>query len=476
MPHGLKAEALSFVYPGEPGRPLSGWSCPLTFELAPAECLHIAGPTGCGKSTLARCLTGLIPHLYHGQLSGAVWIGDLRSDQSLLWQLSEIAGLVFQNPAAQMLAPTVEEEIIFGLENLGLDKAEIDRRVNQALERFSLAELRSRAPQTLSGGEQQKLALAAVSARRTPVLVLDEPLSMLDTTAAFDFVQHLADWVAQGGAAAICEHRHEYLQSLPDLRLLTLDGCSEHPPDLPALELDLPAAPASRIVAKGLCVERGGRPVLKDLDLTLEGGQVTAIVGRNGAGKTTLLRALAGLQPYEGKLEAVMDGHIETPALGLVFQNPDLQLFNASVRQEILYRLSAPDLELYRGLIGALDLERYEQTPPLLLSEGEKRRVALATLLMRRPAHGVLLDEPALGQDGAHKSLLMRLLRAVARQGQVVALATHDIELAACADRLILLDRDGIAASGPPDQVLAERSAWHRLGLRLPEWVVPCPG
>jgi energy-coupling factor transporter ATP-binding protein EcfA2 len=474
MSPGLKAEALSFTYPGEPGRPLSGWSGLLTFELAPAECLHIAGPTGCGKSTLARCLTGLIPHLYHGQLSGTVWIGDLRSDQAPLWQLSEIAGLVFQNPAAQVLAPTVEEEIIFGLENLGLDKAEIDRRVAQALERFGLAELHNRAPQTLSGGEQQKLALAAVVARRTPVLVLDEPLSMLDTTAAFDFVQHLADWVAQGGAAAICEHRHEYLQSLPDLRLLTLDGRPELAPDLPALEL--PAAPASRIVAKGLCVERGGRPVLKDLDLTLEGGQITAIVGRNGAGKTTLLRALAGLQPYQGDLVAWADGRSVAPALGLVFQNPDLQLFNATVRQEILYRLPEVDQELYRRLIAALDLERYEQTPPLLLSEGEKRRVALATLLIRRPPHGVLLDEPALGQDVAHKALLMRLLQAVARQGQVVALATHDIELAACADRLILLDRDGIVASGPPDQVLAERSAWHRLGLRLPEWVVPCPG
>jgi energy-coupling factor transporter ATP-binding protein EcfA2 len=229
-------------------------------------------------------------------------------------------------------------------------------------------------------------------------------------------------------------------------------------------------------VAKGLSVERGGRPVLQDLDLTLEGGQVTAIVGRNGAGKTTLLRALAGLQPYQGELAAWVDGRSETPALGLVFQNPDLQLFNATVRQEILYRLPEADLELYQGLIAALDLERYEQTPPLLLSEGEKRRVALATLLVRRPPHGVLLDEPALGQDAAHKVLLMRLLQAVARQGQVVALATHDIELAACADRLILLDRAGFAASGPPQQVLAERSAWDRLGLRVPDWVMPCPG
>jgi len=472
---GLKAEALAFSYPGEADRPLASRFGPLSLRLDPGDCLHIAGPTGCGKSTLARCLTGLIPHLYHGQMSGTVWIGDLCSDQTPLWQLSEIAGLVFQNPASQMLAPTVEEEIIFGLENLGLPKAEIDQRLDLALERFGLGELRGRAPQSLSGGEQQKLALASVAARRPPVLVLDEPLSMLDTTAAFDFVEHLAGWVDQGGAAAICEHRHEYLKGMPDLRLLSLDGSPELAALLPALELDLPEAPASRIIAKGLSVARGGRPVLQDLDLTLEGGQVTAIVGRNGAGKTTLLRALAGLQPYQGELAAWIDGQSETPVLGLVFQNPDLQLFNATVRQEVLYRLPEADLRLYRRMIAALDLERYEETPPLLLSEGEKRRVALATLLVRRPRHGVLLDEPALGQDAAHKALLMRLLQAVARQGQVVALATHDIELAACADRLILLDRDGFVASGPPQQVLADRSAWDRLGLRLPEWVTPCP-
>jgi energy-coupling factor transporter ATP-binding protein EcfA2 len=479
---GLKAEALAFTYPGEADRPLRGRTGPLSLRLDPGECLHIAGPTGCGKSTLARCLTGLIPHLYHGQMSGTVWIGDLRSDQAPLWQLSEIAGLVFQNPASQMLAPTVEEEIIFGLENLGLPKAEIDRRLENALERFGLVELRHRLPQTLSGGEQQKLALASIAARRPPVLVLDEPLSMLDTTAAFDFVAHLAEWVAQGGAAAICEHRREYLQTLPNLRTLILDGSPELATPLPGQELPLAAGRHSRIEAKGLSVSRGGRAVLQGLDLTLEGGQVTAIVGRNGAGKTTLLRALAGLQPYQGELAAWVDGRSETPQLGLVFQNPDLQLFNATVRQEILYRmpqvnqrLPEADLDLYRSLVAALDLERYQETPPLLLSEGEKRRVALATLLVRRPPHGVLLDEPALGQDAAHKALLMRLLHSVARQGQVVAFATHDIELAACADRLLLLDRDGFLADGPPEQVLADHSAWDRLGLRLPDWVLPCP-
>jgi energy-coupling factor transporter ATP-binding protein EcfA2 len=229
-------------------------------------------------------------------------------------------------------------------------------------------------------------------------------------------------------------------------------------------------------------VSRGGRVVLQDLDLNLEVGQVTAIIGRNGAGKTTLLRALAGLQPFEGRLQARVDGWGERPQLGMVFQNPDLQLFNATVRQEILYRmpqvnqrLPGADLDLYANLAAALDLERYQEAPPLLLSEGEKRRVALATLMVRRPRHGVLLDEPALGQDAAHKDLLMRLLRRVAHQGQVVALATHDIELAACADRLLLLDRDGFAAAGPPQHVLADRAAWERLVLRIPDWVVPCP-
>jgi len=198
---------------------------------------------------------------------------------------------------------------------------------------------------------------------------------------------------------------------------------------------------------------------------------VIAIVGRNGAGKTTLLRALAGLQPYQGHIG--LNG--DRPDLGLTFQNADLQLFNASVREEILYRVPDPDMDLYAWLLEALGLARYEGTPPLLLSEGEKKRLALATVLMRRPKHGVLLDEPALGQDSAHKAELIRVARALARAGQLVILTTHDLTLAAQADRLMLLAPGEFVASGPPAEILCDPAPWAKLGLSVPDWAKPCP-
>jgi energy-coupling factor transporter ATP-binding protein EcfA2 len=195
------------------------------------------------------------------------------------------------------------------------------------------------------------------------------------------------------------------------------------------------------------------------------------VVGRNGVGKTTLLRALAGLQKFEGSI--TMGG--EPPDLGMVFQDADLQLFNATVREEILYRVSDPDMALYTWLLEALGLARYEEVPPLLLSEGEKKRLALATVLMRRPRHGLLLDEPALGQDSAHKAELIRVVRALAQAGQLVILTTHDLPLAAQADRLLLLGSDGFVAGGPTGAILDDGAAWARLGLSVPDWVRPFP-
>ncbi len=462
----VRAQQVAFRYPqNNCGLPRT------TLRVHPGEWVLVRGPSGCGKSTLARCLTGLIPHLYRGTLSGAVWVDGLRTTEAPMWRLSEHAAMVFQNPAAQMLASSVESEVVFGLENLGLPREAIRRRLEETLSRFGLDELRTRAPQDLSAGEQQKLALAAIMARQPVALVLDEPFSMLDSTAVSALVEHLTELVREGLAVLICEHRPQYLQDVPGVRTVPLDG-------RPAIE----AAPAStappvpdlgsrtpqfRLDVSGLTVRLGGRAVLRQLHLTATSGQVIVVVGRNGVGKTTLLRTLAGLEDYEGAV--TVNG--EAPRLGMAFENPDLQLFNASVREEILYRVADPDMRLYAQLLDALGLSRYEQTPPLLLSEGEKKRVALATVLMRRPRHGVLLDEPTLGQDDSHKAMLMRIARHLADAGQLVVIATHDLTLAAQADRLLLLGQRGFVGDGPPCEVMRDPTPWREIGLGVPPWV-----
>ncbi|MBN1668935.1 MAG: ABC transporter ATP-binding protein [Anaerolineales bacterium] len=442
---------------------------PVDLQVAPGELWLVQGASGCGKSTLARCLSGLIPHLYHGQLQGEVWLNGNRSQELQLWQLAERVGMVFQNPSAQMLASTVEDEIIFGLENLGLGRTVITNRLEAVLDQFQLQRLRRRSPHTLSGGEQQKLALAAIVARQPQLLVFDEPLSMLDSTAASELVDYIASLPANGRSAVIFEHRHDYLAHLPALQKQGL-ACPAAMPAIPDIHLPMDQQPEFGLNLQAVSVRLGERAVLKDLNLDFAGGQLVAIVGRNGVGKTTLLRVLAGLQSHAGRVVVSGSSHLARPDLGLVFQNPDLQIFNPSVRQEILYRLPEPDLAFYQALVQALGLAEYEEKPPLLLSEGEKKRLALAIMLMRRPRHGILLDEPSLGQDERHKQILMRLLKSVVAAGYLVVMTTHDLGLAAQADRLLVLGEAGFLADGPPTQVFADSRPWQQAGILLPDW------
>jgi energy-coupling factor transport system ATP-binding protein len=495
MSNVLHADRVSFRYLHDPGldpavqeRRVPGTASfkGVSLTVQAGDYLLITGPSGCGKSTLARCLTGLIPHLYRGELSGTVELCGMTTAETPLWQLSEYAGFVFQNAAAQLLATTVEDEILFGLENLGLSRPEMATRLEAALAHFNLEPLRRRAPRTLSGGEQQRLALAAVMARRPPLLVLDEPLSMLDVTAGQALIEHLNDLRHrprhghEGTAVVICEHRHEYLKALPGLRTLHLNGAVPEAGGVIAeAGAPFPTTPPFTLVVEGLGVTLGGHPILHNLSLTVPGGQILAIVGRNGVGKTTLLRAIAGLQRHEGRVRVAGRGasaaRRSAPDLAVVFQNPDLQLFNPTAREEILYKLPSPDMSRYRWLLHRLGLAAYERSSPLLLSEGEKKRLALATALMAGPAHGVLLDEPSLGQDTAHKDRLMHLARAVAGAGRCVVMTTHDLALAARADRMVLLGRDGIVADGPPARVLENAAAWQRIGLAVPDWITGGP-
>ena len=463
----LLAEQVGFAYPQDHRGVM-----PVSFALNRGESLLIYGQSGSGKSTLARCLAGLIPHLYHGEMNGKVWINDRSSTEMQLWELTEQVGLVFQNPALQMLAPTVDEEILFGLENLGLPPEEMQKRLDKAIWQFDLQPFHIRSPHSLSGGEQQKLALAAVMARNPDVLVLDEPLSMLDSTSAIEFVNYLQRLVEDGLTLVICEHREQFLQSIPQLARLKLNSVPVPDDVRPVMVSAYPQTCAPfEISVQQLSVTLAKNKVLNDLSFNLSSGQVVALVGRNGTGKTTLLRALAGLQRFKGIISVQDKDGNKTPQFNMIFQNPDTQLFNPTVREEILYKIPDINPDLYEWLLDALDLKRYENTPPLLLSEGEKRRVALATALMHPSKNGVLLDEPSLGQDRTHKEILVQLLRTMAQAGWLVLFSTHDLELAAQSDQIILLTKQGIVRYGDTQIILQDNAAWEQVGLLRPAWM-----
>jgi len=441
-PDVLSVRAASFRYHGS--RRAIG---PFDLRLTAGEVLLGTGPSGAGKSTLARLCCGVIPHLYRGEMSGDVRVRGRRTSDGFLWQIVEDVGLVGQNPAAQMVGSTVRDEIAFGLSSLRLPAATRARRTEQALDWADLHDRAEDDPRKLSGGEQQRLLLAACAARRPAAIVLDEPLSMLDHVAVDHVVGMLGELRGEGRAALLFEHRTDALEGVASLRRQPL--APERPEIAEAPLPDPPQLPAAfRIETRGLEV-RGDGPILCGIDLDLESGQVVALVGANGSGKTTLLRALAGLAESRGRVRINATSG-PTPRLGLAFQNPDRQIFNASVRAEILCGIERPDEDRYRTILRALGLADLESVPPLLLSEGEKKRLGIATLLVRDRLGGILLDEPTLGQDAAHRRLIGRLARWLADAGALVVAATHDLSWARTwADRTVTLSHGRVAEAHP---------------------------
>jgi energy-coupling factor transporter ATP-binding protein EcfA2 len=428
----IAAKAAAFRYAGQ-----ASAIGPFDFAAAAGEFHLISGASGCGKSTFARMLCGLVPHLYRGDLAGKVHIGGRPSDAEPLWWLTTVVGFVGQNPRAQLLGSTVRDEIVFGLESLGLRRRAVGERLEETLSRFDLDRFAERDPRSLSGGEQQRLILAAVMARRPRALVLDEPLAMLDTSSAMRAVSELSALRDEGCAVTAFEHRDALLGDIDGLQRVALPAVEPSDGNLPHLPMEIPPF---RVVVNGLRVELGSRPVLDGVDCALAGGCVIAVVGANGSGKTTLLRTLVGLQACTGRVNMLTSGGRQQWRLGLCFQNPDCQIFNATVRQELRFGLSEIDENFYHSVVKLLDLARYEQTPPLLLSEGEKKRLALATVLLRPGLSGICLDEPTLGQDVNQRRFLGRILKHLAAAGYLCVVATHDMEWAVkWSDEVLLL-------------------------------------
>ena len=477
------------------------------------ELLLVSGPTGSGKSTLLGVVAGLVPRFSGGELSGDLLLDGTSIVRTPPRERAADIGYVGQDPAAGFVTDTVEEELAYGMEQLGLPAATMRRRVEETLDLLGIADLRDRDLRTLSGGQQQRVALGAVLTMHPRLLVLDEPTSALDPTAAEDVLATLTRLVHDLGVSVLlAEHRLERVVPFADrVALLTGDGSVEVgvpeqvlagspvvPPlvelgravgwsPLPltvrdarrlarGLGLDAPppggsgpsAAPAGGVASAGervetmradkLTVQRGSRPVLVDVSASVPAGTVTALMGRNGAGKSTLLWALQGSQKRAGGSVEV-SGH--DPArmgaderrsyVGLLPQTAADLLYLETVEEEC--RAGGPRTRaILDRLVPGISGDRH----PRDLSEGQRLALALSLVLAGDPPV-LLLDEPTRGLDYAAKRALATVLRDLAEQGRAVLVATHDVEFTAqVADHVVVLAEGEVVSAGPVRQVVAE--------------------
>ena len=410
--------------------------------------------------------------------------------------LASRVGIVFQDPDSQLVMDRAEDDVAFGLENLAWPPEAMRRRVPEALSEVGLLGLARRRSVHLSGGEQQRLALAGVLAPGPGVLVLDEPTANLDPAGAAAFVERLGRIrAARSATLVLIEHRVDEVWPLAD-RVLVI-GRDGRPVDLgtpdevvrrqgarlvregiwlpAAIERALrggdgarPAEPSAGRAASStvpLAEMRGagfawqrGVPVLDGVDLDLAPGERAALVGPNGSGKSTLARLLVGLlRPDRGlvRLGGADPARLRAADLarqaGYVFQDPEQQFLTDRVIDELTLGLRPAERDLVPALAATLDLalEQFAERSPYTLSGGEQRRLSLACTLVRRPRL-LVLDEPTFGQDRSGYEGLLAILRQRVEAGTCVLAATHDRRFVAdFARRVIVLERGRIVADGP---------------------------
>jgi len=217
----IETKGLTYTYPGATKPSIKDVS--LTIEKG--EFVILTGPSGCGKTTICRCFNGLIPHFYSGQLKGELTVAGLKVIEHQISEMAQRVGLVFQNPENQLFALSVEKDVAFGLENLGLPRDEMKKRVDWALETTGIEELRERAPHELSGGQQQRVAIACVLAMQPEVMIFDEPTSFLDPLGAQKIFEVINDLNKKLGVTVILvEHRLDLTSQYADHVVIMDEG------------------------------------------------------------------------------------------------------------------------------------------------------------------------------------------------------------------------------------------------------------
>lgn len=486
----------------------------LTFEITEGEMVLVMGHTGSGKSSLLRLINGLVPHHTGGILGGEIIVAGKSTRSTKPGELAGIVGIVGQNPIATFVTDTVEDELAFGMESLNFPPDVMRKRVEEALDQVGLSSLRNRSIATLSGGEQQRLAIASALVMHPKVLVLDEPTSALDPIASEEILAILHRLVHDLSVTVVlAEHRLERVIGYVD-RILLIEGdgatsIGEPSEILKKTDLVPPIVRLSRALSLAeigtstrevrkltedvrrnvtdiprpqfkvgvislslneVVAKYSEKEALKSVTLELRSGEITALMGRNGAGKSSLIKTAVGLlSPASGSV--ILDGkklqeisqRERSRLIGYIPQEPGDLLYLSTVEEECLR--ADRDHEIPQGSTLA---SLHEMLPtisprshPRDLSEGERLSLVLAIVLAGSPDL-LILDEPTRGLDYEAKNRLMALLHHRARRdGTSVLMATHDVEIVAeVADRVIFLAEGEKVADGSTLDVLLASPAF----------------
>lgn len=532
----IAVENLKYRYPHADALALDG----LTFTVEKGEFIGIVGANGAGKSTLSQALIGLVPQFYNGAYGGRVLIDGLPAESTPISELCCKVGLVFQNPFNQLSGAkdNVYEEVAFGMQNLGVPRAEMHRRTENALKLLDIWQFRDRNPFDLSGGQMQRVAIASILVMEPDIIVLDEPTSQLDPQGSEEVFRTVDKLAHSGITILMIEQKIEKIAAYCDRILLLHQGhqiAFDTPqkvfsrPDLEQLGVQAPVF--TRICrALGTTLPDGsypvtveeaanqlrrtsvlppvsaqqeerpelfeirnlefsyrpGTPVLHGINLRLD-ARPTAIIGQNGAGKTTLVKLLKGLLRPTGPsiwFRGEDISHKTVAALaaqvGYVFQNPDDQIFRYNVLDEVMFgplnigMSEEQAREKSRAALALTGLSDQENSNPYDLELNERKMVAIASVLAMDP-DVLILDEPTIAQDMMGRRRIADIVRTLSAQGKLVLAILHDMDFVAeCFDRVVVMAQGQVVADGSPRQVFADSAALQAARLDPPHVTQLC--
>lgn len=518
----IKIKNLIFSYPNSEKTALND----INLTINQGEFVTICGKSGCGKSTLLRHLKPILTP--HGKTSGEIYF-----DGKSIYDLSdreqaENIGFVMQNPDNQIVTDKVWHELVFGLESLGINSAEIRSKVAEMASFFGIQNWFYENVTNLSGGQKQILNLASVMVMNPTLLLLDEPSSQLDPISAHDFFTMLERINTELGVTIILsEHNLSEVFPLSDKVVVMEDGkiTAENTPYKIGEELKqksmFAALPTPTKIYYSLGNNSGNCPItirdghkwlekqqinehfefkseknrintepilelkdvwfryeknsddiLKGLSFKVHENEFYAIVGGNGVGKSTALSVISKInKPYRGKVFINDDTKV-----AVMPQNPQSLFLKKSVLEELYDAVFDVEKEKRKNeieyVIKLCELDNLLENHPYDLSGGEQQRVALAKMLLRKPDL-LVLDEPTKGLDACFKRKLATILKSLQKNGMTVLMVTHDIEFCAEYADICAMFFDGkIVSEAPPRKFFAENNFYTTSAKRMADGII----